>query len=337
MPRIPHNSVTTGDVSAVGSDPAHPRPRAAAQGRRRKRGAVVALGTLALTSGVAVAVDITAGSAASVSVGRLAITLTAHDGFKLDTCSNDHSSYSDHNDSNNGSTTNGSSQDTNNSSIVSSNLQDSGSNPTVTSNSNDQPNSNQDYIFIDNMPVTQIVDEYSISSIDQNNVNNRYEGLDNFTNSYTITENIPNTFDDNFGSFAEDMNRPRYPFGRVSDSDPELPSPFPSELSPGEDVDGSKLAEYIVLNDGEYVLRPGFLSSYPRVQSIDDWSPMYREAVIQQWHRAQAVQQGAGGGNVYPPTPGIRYDDATSDSDDEYSGSYEDSSTFDDDSNNSDE
>lgn len=318
MPRVPHNRVATGNIARV------------AQGRRRKRGAVVALGTLALTSGVTVAVDATTENATNVSVGRLAIAMTAHDGFKLDSCSSGNSDYSDNTDSNSGPSANSSVQDIDNYSTV------SGSNSTVTSNIDEQPNSNLDYIAIDDVSSTQTIDNYSNTSIDQNTVIDRYDNLDNIIENYSIIEINSNNFND-------DMNRPRYPFGRVSDSDPELPNPFLSDLSPGEDLDGRRLTEYIVLNDGEYVLRPGFLSSYPRVTDFLEMSPMYRQAVIRLWETAQVVKDQAGEGNVHAEIHGIRYNDdpsnseaENSDSGDDHSISYDDSSTFDDDSDNSD-
>lgn len=72
----------------------------------RRRIATAALGALALTCGVTGTVDAlhrNAGSAPTISAGRLAIRMaTAHDGFKLDSCSTDTT----------GSSTTGSSTDT---------------------------------------------------------------------------------------------------------------------------------------------------------------------------------------------------------------------------------
>lgn len=68
--------------------------------QRRKGGAAVALAVLALTGGVAGGATATAANgSATVSVGRLAINLAAHDGFKLDTCtSGDSTSGSSNNE-----------------------------------------------------------------------------------------------------------------------------------------------------------------------------------------------------------------------------------------------
>ncbi|MBY0387552.1 MAG: hypothetical protein K2X56_05460 [Mycobacterium pseudokansasii] len=93
MTRLPHGPTFTGDdASAARSDLPRPYSRAA-KGRRGTRGAAAALGAVALTSGVTAAID-AARDGTQISAGRLAITLTAHGGFKLDTCTTNGSSNS---------------------------------------------------------------------------------------------------------------------------------------------------------------------------------------------------------------------------------------------------
>ncbi|VBA57541.1 hypothetical protein LAUMK191_04073 [Mycobacterium attenuatum] len=77
------------------------RPAGAVSSQRARRSAIVALGTLALTSGIAAAVDTATDSATNISIGRLAITLTSHDGFKLDTCTSSNSNFSNNENSSN--------------------------------------------------------------------------------------------------------------------------------------------------------------------------------------------------------------------------------------------
>ncbi|EUA05828.1 hypothetical protein I546_5976 [Mycobacterium kansasii 732] len=78
----PHNT-----ASATGSDsaPGHIR---LTKSRRRMRAASLALGALAITGGITGVLDASTAttSGPTISVGRLAISLTANHGFKLDTC-----------------------------------------------------------------------------------------------------------------------------------------------------------------------------------------------------------------------------------------------------------
>ncbi|VBA57543.1 hypothetical protein LAUMK191_04074 [Mycobacterium attenuatum] len=87
--------------NTVGLDFDQSRPAGAASSQRARRRAIVTLGTLALTSGIAAAIDTATDSATNISIGRLAITLTSHDGFKLDTCTNSNSEYSNDENSSN--------------------------------------------------------------------------------------------------------------------------------------------------------------------------------------------------------------------------------------------
>lgn len=91
MSRLPQDCLAAGEVSVAEPDSTRPSAQAA-KTPRGKHGAAVVLGALALAGGVTAAID-TAGSSTDVSVGRLAITLTAHDGFKLDTCTTNNSEF----------------------------------------------------------------------------------------------------------------------------------------------------------------------------------------------------------------------------------------------------
>lgn len=89
MPRLPRDPLATRNRGAAKLRSVHAAGPTATT-RRRTRGAAVALGTLALTGAVTGTTAVMrANSSPTVSVGRLAITLTAQDGFKLDTCAND--------------------------------------------------------------------------------------------------------------------------------------------------------------------------------------------------------------------------------------------------------
>lgn len=123
MARVSRDPLTD-DGGVAESDMPRPAPRAA-KGRRGKRGAAAALGALALTSGVTAAIDATR-DGTQISAGRLAITLTAHGGFKLDTCTTNGSSYSDGNGSSNSSTTSNTTQDFGTSTTTSDSTQTSG-------------------------------------------------------------------------------------------------------------------------------------------------------------------------------------------------------------------
>lgn len=91
MPPLSQGPLPTNEVSVAEADLAHP-PARVAKAPRGKHGAAIALGALALASGVTAGID-AAGSPTDINVGRLAITLTAHGGFKLDTCTNNNSDY----------------------------------------------------------------------------------------------------------------------------------------------------------------------------------------------------------------------------------------------------
>ncbi|ETZ96722.1 hypothetical protein I546_7246 [Mycobacterium kansasii 732] len=81
MPPLSQGPLPTNEVSVAEADLAHP-PARVAKAPRGKHGAAIALGALALASGVTAGID-AAGSPTDINVGRLAITLTAHGGFKL--------------------------------------------------------------------------------------------------------------------------------------------------------------------------------------------------------------------------------------------------------------
>ncbi|VBA55747.1 hypothetical protein [Mycobacterium pseudokansasii] len=90
----------------------------------------MALGALALTGGLATAVHATADSS-TTDVGRLAITLTAHDGFKLDTCTNDNTSNTISNGTDYSATAPTTSQDTTGNSTTTNTEQNVTTGPTV--------------------------------------------------------------------------------------------------------------------------------------------------------------------------------------------------------------
>ncbi|VBA55749.1 hypothetical protein [Mycobacterium pseudokansasii] len=87
LPRKPA-PISNANRSEISPTPAQ-TPGAPRQ--RRTRNALIALGVLALSSGVTAAINAT-GASATTDIGRLTITFTSHDGFKLDTCTNDNSS-----------------------------------------------------------------------------------------------------------------------------------------------------------------------------------------------------------------------------------------------------
>lgn len=93
----PHKSMPKGDVSYADAAAGRMKARRSKL-QRRTQAATAALGALALASGVTAALDaiIAADSGSShIGVGRLAITLAARDGFKLDSCTSATSDLTD--------------------------------------------------------------------------------------------------------------------------------------------------------------------------------------------------------------------------------------------------
>ncbi|VAZ63215.1 hypothetical protein LAUMK4_05119 [Mycobacterium persicum] len=95
------NAVASGSDSA----PGHVR---LTKSRRGTRAAGLALGALAITSGVSGVLDVSTATTngPNVSVGRLAITLTANHGFKLDTCTAGNSGIAQGDNTNSGNSSN---------------------------------------------------------------------------------------------------------------------------------------------------------------------------------------------------------------------------------------
>lgn len=109
MPRPSQDPIFTGEGKATGSDRRRCSTRAATA-KRGRRSAAVALGALALTSGVTAAIDATS-NGAQLRAGRLTIALSAHDGFKLDTCTTSGSGSIDISGSSGGSANSANAQD----------------------------------------------------------------------------------------------------------------------------------------------------------------------------------------------------------------------------------
>ncbi|ORB89922.1 hypothetical protein LAUMK42_05190 [Mycobacterium persicum] len=120
------NAVASGSDSA----PGHVR---LTKSRRGTRAAGLALGALAITSGVSGVLDFSTATTngPNVSVGRLAITLTANHGFKLDTCTAGNSGIAQGDNTNSGNSSNIDSSDG-----TGANNGDTASDPVATSNSN---------------------------------------------------------------------------------------------------------------------------------------------------------------------------------------------------------
>lgn len=82
MPPLPDRPSLTSGTSSADSGVA-PHRTLAGQERQGRRGAAVALGALALTTGITAAIDVSTRSATPFSVGRLAISSTGHKGSNL--------------------------------------------------------------------------------------------------------------------------------------------------------------------------------------------------------------------------------------------------------------
>lgn len=234
-------------------------PPTVAKVQRHKRAAMVALGALALTSGVAGAIETGTSAATNINAGRLAITLTGHGGFKLDTCTNDNSNYHDSSDFGSNS-----SDSSNNSNTIDSNsispgnvnndiIDTSGSTITYDYLDNvygDVGNNNYDQVVnydvrtVDDPINNQTIDDNPNSDID-NNLVNYY--IDQNTNDISTndswTADVNNqTNNDNSSTFRNDeLGIPEvyyqpepsnvdftYPDGSIIDGDSQLGNPFPS-------------------------------------------------------------------------------------------------------------
>ncbi|WP_136624903.1 hypothetical protein [Mycobacterium attenuatum] len=146
----PDAPTSTVNVDTAEADSPRPSTRAA-RVRRGTQGAAATLGALALASGVTAAIDAIGSSTqfnAGINAGRLAITLTAHGGLKLDTCSNSNSGYTENSGDSNSSTT-------------SNNTQDFGNSATNSDNTQILTTSNNDQIFSDSTTTSGNVEIFS--------------------------------------------------------------------------------------------------------------------------------------------------------------------------------
>ncbi|WP_211189108.1 hypothetical protein [Mycobacterium attenuatum] len=126
--------------------------------RRRQRAAGVALGAIALTSGLGAAVNAISppggtaaiANGADINVGRLAITLAAHDGFKLNPCANEPAAGGNIDNSTNG-TNQGDTTDPNNIGAQGESTGPAGgTNEFTNNNNNDNYNNNDNNYNYDN-------------------------------------------------------------------------------------------------------------------------------------------------------------------------------------------
>lgn len=301
MPRLPQGTTPSGDGSAAEY---HVRqcPTSVAKVQRRTCAAAVALGALTLTSGATAAIDAVTIGATDINAGRLAITLTGHGGFKLDTCTNDNSSYhdSDNSGSNGGDSSNNSNTiDVNDSSLGNINndntdysVSDTTTYDFVDTTYGDVSTNNYDHVvnygegIVDDMvhnPV--IVDDNGPNGDMDNNFVNYF--IDENMNNVTIDSNwtpgvISQTNNSNANTFGnDDLSVPevyyqqeppnvdfRYPNGSMIDSESELRNPFPSANYP-ENNDyflSRPFDTYIFTNEnGELVFDKDSVANYGNV------------------------------------------------------------------------